>query len=332
MSEAKRRKKGFTTGYLLGIAGLPLAIAPKEKPAPVMAPSNSWYKGGAVTLKSVHLVDTYTPTGEETKSWAADEAETGAIMCYIKDEELYIAGNGSGRIKANSDCTQMFNIMMYGSEFTEITGLDLLDTGDVTSMFWMFNSCKGLQSIDIHNWDTRNVTNMSCMFYDCESLTSIDMHGLDTKNVTDMSWMFQGCEKLTSIDVRNLNTGNVDDMSAMFANCKNLPSLDLSSFDTRNVIRMDGMFQSCYQLMSVELSSFDTCNVNHMGGMFRECYTLKTLDLSSFDTGNVTSMERMFYYCFGMTAIYVGSGWKVDSTVNTENMFISCGVQSVTYV
>lgn len=329
---AKFDFKSWLMGFALGLTGKPLPMTPKEKPAPVMAPRDSWYKGGAITLKSVHLVDTYAPTGEETKSWAADEGETGAIMCYVKGEELYIAGNGSGRIKANSDCTHMFNIKMYGSEFTEITGLDLLDTSDVTSMYWMFNGCKGLQSIDIHNWDTSNVTNMGSMFYDCESLTSIDMHGLDTKNVTDMSWMFQGCEKLTSIDVRNLNTGNVTDMAAMFATCRNLPTLDLSSFDTSNVIRMDGMFQSCNQLTSVDLSSFDTGNVTHMGGMFKECYKLKTLDLSSFDTGNVTDMGGMFYYCFDMTAIYVGSGWSVDSTVNTEEMFVSCGVRSVTYV
>ena len=80
-----------------------------------------------------------------------------------------------------------------------------------------------------HLFDTSKVTSLHFMFYSCKNLIKIEMNHFDTTNVETMTGMFQMCISLTSIDVSNFDTSNVDTMSVMFSHCDSLKSLDLSS-------------------------------------------------------------------------------------------------------
>ena len=83
----------------------------------------------------------------------------------------------------------------------EINGLENLDTTNVTSMAYMFDSCASLKSLDVSKFNTSNVTDMSYMFrlypYDSNkpvsSLTTLDVSNFDTSKVTNMSGMFYNC-------------------------------------------------------------------------------------------------------------------------------------------
>ena len=85
------------------------------------------------------------------------------------------------------------------SKLTEIRGLNLVNTSNVTKMSYMFNSCSNLTSLNLSNFNTSNVTNMNSMFSNCPNLTSLNVSGWDTSKVTGMSYMFNGCNKLTTI-------------------------------------------------------------------------------------------------------------------------------------
>ena len=54
-----------------------------------------------------------------------------------------------------------------------ITGLNYLNTEEVTSMRCMFCECQKLKSIDLSNFNTANVTNMAGMFMNSENLKNI---------------------------------------------------------------------------------------------------------------------------------------------------------------
>ena len=123
-------------------------------------------------------------------------------------------------------------------KLTSITGIEYLNTSEVTSMSYMFYNCSSLTSLDVTNFDTSNVTGMSYMFYDCSSLTSLDVTKFNTSNVTGMSGMFMGCSSLTSLDVTKFNTSNVTTMSDMFQGCSSLTSLDLRNFNTSKATNM----------------------------------------------------------------------------------------------
>ena len=110
----------------------------------------------------------------------------------------------------------------------------------------MFSGCSGLTSLSsIRNWDTGNVTNMCSMFNSCKGLTTVDISGCDTAKVTDMSYMFETCTGLTSLDLSSFDTSNVIEMPCIFSDYTGLTLLDLSSFDMSSVLDADCMFLNC---------------------------------------------------------------------------------------
>ena len=206
------------------------------------------------------------------------------------------------------------------TNLTSITGINHLNTDNVTNMSCMFDDCSSLTSLDVSGFKTDNVTDMRYMFDGCSGLTSLDLSNFNTSNVTDMSGMFSWCPSLTTLDVSNFNTANVTDMSGMFSVCSGLTTLDVSNFNTANVTDMGGMFAGCRSLTSLDVSGFNTANVTDMGSMFSGCSSLTTLDLSNFNTGNVTNMNCMFVSCSSLTTLDLSS-FNTEKVTSMEEMF-----------
>ena len=231
-----------------------------------------------------------------------------------------------------------------------ITGLNYLNTSEVTNMICMFSECYALESIDLSNFNTSNVTIMRAMFYLCKSVTSLDLSTFDTSNVTDMFHMFRHCDNMTSVnlssfntsnvtnmgymfdscyelrdlDVTNFNTANVTNMQAMFQHCRELTTLDVRNFNTSNVTTMESMFYACKKLETIDLSNFDTGNVTDMRLMLSGCHNMKYFDLSSFNTSKVSNMNRMFESCHRLYSIFVSDRWSNESVTNWIGMFTNC--------
>ena len=213
--------------------------------------------------------------------------------------------------------------MFYGC--SALTSLDVthFNTAKVTNMSYMFSSCVALTSLDVTKFNTANVTNMSGMFYSCKTLTSLDVSKFNTVNVTNMLQMFSGCSKLTSLDVSKFNTVNVTNMKNMFSMCK-LTSLDVTNFNTEKVTNMRDMFYKCSQLTSLDVTNFNTEKVTIMGGMFSGCVVLTSLDVTKFNTEKVTNMNRMFSGCKALTTIYASDKFVTGQVTDGSNMFSIC--------
>ena len=213
--------------------------------------------------------------------------------------------------------------MFYGC--SALTSLDVthFNTAKVTNMSYMFASCVALTSLDVTKFKTANVTNMSGMFFSCKTLTSLDVSKFNTVNVTNMLQMFDGCSKLTSLDVSKFNTVNVTNMSSMFSMCK-LTSLDVTNFNTEKVTNMGAMFFKCSQLTSLDVTNFNTEKVTIMRGMFSGCVLLTSLDVTKFNTEKVTNMNRMFSGCKALTTIYASDKFVTGQVTDGSNMFSNC--------
>ena len=233
------------------------------------------------------------------------------------------------------------------TNLSDITGIQYLNTANVTYMNKMFYNCKALTSLDLSSFNTENVTNMSEMFFYCSNLTSLNVSNFNTAKVTTMFRMFDGCSKLTSLDLSSFNTSSVKTMESMFTICTNLTNLNVSSFNTENATNMSSMFYDCNALTSLDVSSFNTEKVTNMSCMFYECNALTSLDVSSFNTEKVTDMSFLFYGCSSLTnldvknfntskvsnmnsmfhkcsslqTIYVGANWSVDNVTTSNYMF-----------
>jgi surface protein len=160
-----------------------------------------------------------------------------------------------------------------------------------TSTNSWFRGMTHLTSITGINYlNTSQVTNMGGMFSGSTSLTSLDLSGFDTGSVAEMGSMFAGCESLSTLDLSGFNTSSVTSMVAMFWNCKSLTTLDVSGFNTERVTVMRAMFQDCCSLSSLDVGGFNTSSVTDMKDMFHGCKSLTSLDVSGFNTGIVTAM------------------------------------------
>ena len=176
---------------------------------PIFAPNSTWYSQGGTTIKkttftNITILDSYSPTGEESESWNADVDNNGDIKCYIKGNELIIAGNGSGKLALNEDSSYMFSDASAntGDGFYKVLyihGLDILDTSNSKNMSHMFFFCTNLQAILINNWNTNNCENFSSMFRYCSSLSEIDLTNFNTKKSTKMSNMFVAMVRLKKV-------------------------------------------------------------------------------------------------------------------------------------
>ena len=117
-----------------------------------------------------------------------------------------------------------------------ITGIEYLNTSEVTNMGHMFNSCIELTSLDLSNFNTSKVTHMNQMFQFCYELTSLDLSSFNTAKVTDMHFMLDYCTNLRTIYVGNgWSTAAVTNSTNMFRNCTSLVGGQGTTYDDSHI-------------------------------------------------------------------------------------------------
>ena len=257
----------------------------------------------------------------ENSAWVEDKQTVATINNNIGNGTIvHIVFDKSFRTYTP---TSLYRFFYNLTKLKTITGLEYLNTENVTDMGYMFYGCSALTSLDVTHFNTAKVTNMSYMFSSCVALTSLDVTKFNTANVTNMSGMFSSCKTLTSLDVSKFNTVNVTNMLQMFSGCK-LTSLDVSKFNTVNVTKMRGMFFKCSQLTSLDVTNFNTEKVTSMSVMFSGCVALTSLDVTKFNTEKVTNMNRMFSGCKALTTIYASDKFVTGQVTDGSDMFSNC--------
>ena len=84
------------------------------------------------------------------------------------------------------------------SELETITGLEYLNTANVTDMSSLFDHCQKLTSLDVTHFNTAKVTNMYKMFSNCSNLKTIYASDkFTTAAVTESKNMFSYCGSLS---------------------------------------------------------------------------------------------------------------------------------------
>ena len=136
------------------------------------------------------------------------------------------------------------------SSLTTISGLEYLNTENVTTMESMFENCRSLTGLDMSNFKTDNVANMRLMFYNCTQLNSLNLSSFVTTNVTDMQGMFANCSTMTTIEGLNFNTERVTNFTNMFQESA-VKTLDLSTFTINSRSDITQMFFGCDFLKTI---------------------------------------------------------------------------------
>ena len=257
----------------------------------------------------------------KNSAWVEDKQTVATINKNLGNGTIvHIVFDKSFSTYTPTSLRSFFSSLTY---LKTITGLEYLNTANVTDMSYMFLGCKKLTSLDVTKFNTAKVTNMSNMFANCSKLTSLDVTKFNTEKVTGMYYMFYGCSKLTSLDVTHFNTANVTNMSNMFWGCSSLTSLDVTHFNTAKVTNMRYMFYNCSSLTSLDVTKFNTEKVTNMSNMFYYCLKLTSLDVTKFNTEKVMDMSYMFYNCSKLTSLNV-TKFNTAKVTDMRYMFYGC--------
>ena len=276
------------------------------------------------------IYDLKTATSISDNNYIAEYNAKNTTLTFKKviDANISDIGNNSVIVEKYNNvgeiCKALGNVTIKNIVFEES-----FKTYAPTSLKNFFYNCTSLETISgLEYLNTANITDMGSMFQDCYNLKSLDLTKFDTKNVSSMYFMFYNCPNLTSLDLTNFNTKNVKNMNGMFGDCTHLTSLDITNFNTAKVTNMGNMFLGCSNLTSLDLTNFNTAKVTDMHGMFNGCSALISLDLTNFNTAEVRDMNRMFYMLdkssTALTTIYVSDNFVTTNVQNGEKMFINC--------
>ena len=155
--------------------GVPYAVWSDTDKSLVFCVGTLSSEGVIRTDGSVVSGDQYFTDFMETPTW-------GSILNVLETVVF------KDRISPNNTAKWFYS----AQKLQTITGLTMLDTSHVTSMYAMFSSCSTLKKLDLSSFDTSNVTNMRAMFECCYNIQELDLSTFDTSNVADMSFMFNG--------------------------------------------------------------------------------------------------------------------------------------------
>ncbi len=276
------------------------------------------------------IYDLKTATSISDNNYIAEYNAKNTTLTFkkVNDANISDIGNNSVIVEKYNNvgeiCKALGNVTIKNIVFEES-----FKTYAPTSLKEFFYNCTSLETISgLEYLNTANITDMSSMFQNCYNLKSLDFTNFDTKNVSNMYFMFYNCPNLTSLDLTDFNTKNVKNMYGMFGDCSNLNSLDITNFNTAKVTDMGNMFLGCSNLTSLDLTNFNTAKVTDMHGMFKGCSALTSLDLTNFNTAEVRDMNRMFNMLdessTALTTIYVSDNFVTTNVRDGENMFKNC--------
>ena len=165
--------------------------------------------------------------------------------------------------------------------------------------------------------DTSNVTTMRYMFQNTKALES-PVNFRDASNVEDMAYMFQS-SKVPSVSIGN--AGKVKDMNRMFEYAQ-IEKVEIEN--TRSVTNMEKMFGDATKLKEGNFSDWDTSKVKKMGHMFDRTSALES-PVNFRDASNVEDMAFMFWLS-KVPSVSIGNAGKVK---DMNRMFEGALVEKV---
>ena len=235
------------------------------------------------------------------------------------------------------------------SELETITGLEYLNTANVTNMSFLFDHCQKLTSLDLSNFNTAKVTNMNKMFSNCSNLKTIYASDkFTTAAVTESKNMFSYCGSLSG-DIDWTSDKATDKTYAKTGG----GYFRDKAYDNRPYVKYaDGTLtfrcgykkilgENEYELNSGEKlpkwnthnskiskvvfeASFANARPTNCYAWFQDFTFLNQIEgIENLNTENVKDMCDMFYDCSGLISLDV-THFNTENVTSMSSMFNSC--------
>ena len=327
---------------------LMLLLLPARMAAQTKASSSKYiatYDSDTETLTFEKYEGESLPSDSESE-WVEDGKSVLEMFgsSYLRDIK-HIVINESFKTFTPTTLSSFFAAL---SELETITGLEYLNTANVTDMSLLFDNCQKLTSLDLTNFNTEKVTNMYRMFNACSNLKTIYASDkFTTAAVTESQNMFSGCNSLS---------GELAWTSDKVAD-KTYATLDGGYFREKGVAdrpwvkyadgtltfrygfkRTVDINRNEYELNSGEDTpewnssnitrvvfdaSFANARPTTCCAWFQNFIKLEHIEgIENLNTANVTSMRSMFC-CTGLTSLDV-TNFNTANVTDMSDMFSVC--------
>ena len=264
---------------------------------------------------------------------------------------------------ANVSPTSTYDWFCNMQNLQSITGMEYLNTSEVTNMAVMFDDCKSLTSLDLTHFNTAKVTSMLYMFANCNNLRTIYVgSGWSTASATSNSYMFYNCTSLvgsqgTTYDANHTNAsyahvdggpgnpGYFTGVTEAYANYT--PSNTTLTFycDDQRINRTgtiydlntdanDTDWETDHTNASVTRVVFDPSFADARPtttyAWFFDMKLLQSIEgIDYLNTSEVTNMSWMFAYCNSLTSLDL-SHFNTATVIRMRGMFYKCeGLQTI---
>ena len=285
--------------------------------------------------------------GDSESEWVEDGKSVFEMFgsSYLRDIK-HIVINESFKTFTPTTLSCFFAAL---SELETITGLEYLNTANVTDMSSLFDHCQKLTSLDLSNFNTAKVTNMNRMFSNCSNLKTIYASDkFTTAAVTESKNMFSYCGSLSG-DIDWTSDKATDKTYAKTGG----GYFRDKAYDNRPYVKYaDGTLtfrcgykktlgENEYKLNSGEYppawntnqkniskvvfeASFANARPTNCYAWFQNFTKLKQIEgIENLNTENVTSMRDMFRGCSSLTSLDV-THFNTGNVTSMVKMFSNC--------
>ena len=285
------------------------------------------------------------PSDSESK-WVKDGTPVLGMFGYSYQQNIkHIVINESFKTFTPTTLNYFFEGL---TQLETITGLEYLNTANVTNMSLLFDHCQKLTSLDLSNFNTAKVTNMNRMFCYCSNLKTIYASDkFKTAAVTKSENMFLNCSSLS---------GDIDwsdkAVDKTYAKIDGGYFRD-NAYDNRPWVKYaDGTLtfrcgykkilgKNEYELNSgknrpkwetpgdqinlvVFEASFANARPTSCYAWFQNFYKLKQIEgIENLNTENVKDMSDMFSGCSGLISLDV-THFNTENVTSMSGMFDDC--------
>ena len=251
------------------------STAAVEASAGMFSSCTSLVGGQGTTFNSSHVGIDYAHIDGGPSNPGYFTAKTEAYACYTSSNTtltFYYDNQRSSRTGTTYDLNTGNTDVAWDTDGTNASVTKVVfdpsfaGARPTTTCDW-FYGMTNLQSITgIEYLNTSEVTDMGFMFMRCSKLTSLDVSHFNTSKVINMNQLFSNCTGLTSLDLSNFNTSKVTTMLRMFYNSTNLRTIYVGNgWSTAAVTYSGDMFKYCTSLVGGMGTTYDE---NHIDGAY----------------------------------------------------------------
>lgn len=244
--------------------------------------ADTWYQSSINRSVISKIAITDAAPKFYSECWDASISGNGLIMAYRDGGELFLVCEEDG-FYANKNSQKLFAGF---TNLKEITGLEKINTANVTDITSAFENCRGLKEIDLSAFNFQYIRNLRAVFKGCTSLTEVKLpQNLGTNavgsNMYILQSLFEECKSLKTVDMSALS-GRWANISNMFKDCT---ALEEVNFGSLQITAAANTFYNCKALTTANLDGVDFSACDTMLQMFKGCENLR-LDCSAWDTTN----------------------------------------------